>query len=501
MQKLLSNLGHSLRTKVTIGVVIPLVLILGVSTAADYVRHRELALRDLSFVAAQTAEVIENGLYYEMLSHNLQGIQHMLDAIGDDKKIRAIYLMDTTGRVAFSPQEEDVGRQLDNRDPNCQPCHGLPADQRPSSVMFTLPDGRRVFRSMAPIENRTECHECHDPDQRLNGVLLTDVWAAPLEAPLATDLRETILWWAGTVIVTVIVINLILSRLVVRRLERVALALARFGQDWLDLRLPPDSPDEIGRLTAAFNEMGQRLQAEATENRALSENLRREAERRSELLKRLITAQEEERRRVARDLHDDLGQDLAGLATGLEAAERLMVDRPDQVRGHLRLLRALIAETTERAYRMILSLRPSSLDDLGLAPALRAHAGRVLKDGAIQFELEADGLSRRLPPEIETALFRSFQEALSNIVRHAGARHVRVSLVAPDGVFEGEIDDDGRGFDMEEAQRLTDGPRGLGLLGMQERIGQLGGTLQISSRPGQGTRLRFRVPLPEDDHG
>ena len=493
-------LQGSLRSKVTLSIVLPLVLILGLFTAIEYARRREATLANLSFVAAQTAQVIENSLQHEMLSRNLEGIRHMLDGIGEDEKIRAIYLMDMTGRIAFAPRAVEVGRQLDNRDPTCQPCHRLPAAERPSSVLITLPDGQRIFRSMNPLENRPECHQCHDPGQRLNGVLLTDLWVTPFEPPLAADLRENLLWWAGTILVTVLVVNLVTGRLILRRLEQVAQSLTRFGRGQFDLRLPADNPDEIGRLAAAFNDMGQRLQSEEAQNRTLTRDLRRLAFERLELLKRLITAQEEERRRVARDLHDGLGQDLAGLAFRLEIVERLGADRPEQARAHIRQLRAQIAETTNRVYDIILALRPSMLDDLGLAPALHAQAERVLKDTGVKFEMEASGLARRLPPEIETALFRTFQEALYNVARHARARHVRLWLAAPDGQFEGEIVDDGCGFDIGNVRPNENSPRGLGLLGMQERVTQCGGVLEIFSWPGAGTRVSIRIPLPEVSH-
>ncbi len=492
---------NSLRAKVTLGVVLPLVLILGSFTAIQYARQREAVLANLSFLAAQTGQVIENSLQHAMLTQDLDGLQHVLDAIGEGETVRVIYLLDTSGRVIFAPKGVGVGAQLDNRDSNCQPCHRLPAAERPGSVVITLSDGQRVFRSMNPIENRPACQACHDPDQRLNGLLLTDIPMAPLEAPLAASLQENLLWWAGTILTTVIVVNLAMSSLVIRRLEAVAQALARFGRGQLGLRLPANNPDEIGQLAAAFNEMGQRIQSEEAENRALSEGLRREAAHRYELLKRLIAAQEDERRRVARDLHDGLGQDLAGLALRLEAIEQQAVNQPEQARAQLQQARVLIAETTERAYAMILALRPSALDDLGLAPALRAHAERALKDTGVDFRLESRDLTRRLPAEVETALFRIFQEALTNVMRHAGARKVFVSLAVRDGSFEGEIADDGQGFDLREVQTGGHGPRGLGLLGMEERVAQCGGTLDILSRLGAGTRIRIRIPLPEADGG
>ncbi len=352
---------------------------------------------------------------------------------------------------------------------------------------------------MNPIENREACYKCHDSKERLIGLLLTDISIAPLEKPLADEFRESLLWRAGAILVTVIIVNLIISRLVIRRIERVAQALAQFGRGSMDVRLPAERPDEIGQLAATFNEMGQRVQAEEAENQALSESLRHEATQRQKLLKRLITAQEEERQRVARDLHDDLGQYLAGLAAHLEAAERMISYQPEQARVQLRRTRALVAETTERAYDLILSLRPSALDDLGLVPAVRAHATRALGGSNIQFEIDSREFTRRLPPEIETALFRTFQEALSNVIRHAGAKQVCLKLVGHNGLFTGEIVDDGCGFDTASIRPNGNDRRGLGLAGMHERVAQCGGKLEIISQPGAGTMLRVRIPFPEID--
>ena len=497
----LSPVRASLRLKVTLGVVLPLLVILGVFTAVENERRREAVLSNLSFLASQIGQVIEDGIQHEMLSQNREGLQHMLDAIGQNEIMQIVYLLDTDGRVVFSPQRRDVGRKLDNGDPTCQPCHALPVEGRPGSVVVTLTGSQRVFRTMTAIENQPACQTCHGSEDLLLGLLLTDISMAPLEAPLAAELRESVLWSVGVILAALIVVNIAMSRFIVRRLEGVARALARFGRGQIDEPLPVDSPDEIGQLAAAFNDMRQRIQNEEAENRSLSEGLRRESGQRYELLKRLITAQEEERRRVARDLHDELGQGLGGLAFSLEAIERLWVDSPEVAREQLRQTRVLVAKTTDLAYDLILALRPSALDDLGLDPALRAHAERALKDTGIQLQIDSRRLTRRLPPEIEVALFRAFQEALTNIVRHAQARRVSISLAALNGSFEGEIADDGRGFDLREVRSNGHGPRGLGLLGMQERVAQCGGQLQIFTAPGNGTRIRIHIPIPEVTNG
>jgi PAS domain S-box-containing protein len=251
------------------------------------------------------------------------------------------------------------------------------------------------------------------------------------------------------------------------------------------------------RAEEALRESERRYRTLSAENRKLAESLRRQSAQRGMLLKGLITAQEDERKRVARELHDELGQALGGLALQVGTVEHLIASDADRAIGQLDGIRALISETTDRMYGLILDLRPSALDDLGLAAALGACADRMLADTGITFTLGADELTDRLPPEVETTLYRIFQEALSNVVRHAGAKRVCITLARRDGAFEGEIADDGRGFDPEAVPLDERSPRGLGLLGMRERVAQCGGELEIISQPGSGARLRICIPLAE----
>jgi signal transduction histidine kinase len=256
--------------------------------------------------------------------------------------------------------------------------------------------------------------------------------------------------------------------------------------------------DELGQVSIAFNAMAQQVKERDEENRALSDDLRRQHAQRGELLRRLITAQENERRRVARELHDELGQALTGLALHAELMERFIGSDSGSAIAQLDQIRTIINETTDQMYDMILDLRPSALDDLGLAVALRVYAERLLSGTGITFELDVESLTERLPPTIETALYRIFQETLSNVVRHAGAKHVRIRLAQCDGSFEGGIADDGQGFDYETVRMDGHSPHGLGLLGIQERVVQCGGQLEIVSRPGNGTHIYIRIPLMED---
>jgi signal transduction histidine kinase len=250
-------------------------------------------------------------------------------------------------------------------------------------------------------------------------------------------------------------------------------------------------------MAGAFNRMAHRVENRELENLALSEGLRRQSALRGELFKRLITAQEDERKRLARELHDELGQALTGLIFRAEAMGELFSIDPGSAHEILVEIRSLAGETSQIMYELIMDLRPAALDDLGLAAAIRAYAERLLADTKTTFVLDTNGLQDRLPPALETTMYRVFQEALSNVVRHAGAGRVQITLRKCDSVFEGEIADNGKGFALESINMNGKSSRGLGLLGMQERVAQCGGYMDIVSRPGSGTRIMVRLPLKE----
>jgi signal transduction histidine kinase len=398
------SVRSSLRAKVTLGVILPLVLVLGIFTMIEYRRHQEISLIKLSSLASQSGKIIDSSLRNAMLESNFSEVQTILDSIDASSEFRVIYVMDTNGNVVFAPNSQGVGSQLNNEKPDCQPCHRLEPNERPSSVVVVAADGQQVFRSMYPIKNAQECSVCHNPAQPLIGLLLTDIPVAPMKAALVSDFRETILWWIGTILVTVMVVNLTMSRIIIRPLTGLVHAIKNFGQEGQDLRLPVGDLDELGRLTKAFNTLGQRIEAEAAANQSLSDRLRRQNIQRGELLKHLITAQEDERKRVSREIHDDLGQSLGALSLQIQALERLITKDTNSALEQLSQIQSLIDETMERMYDLILALRPSALDDLGLVAALRTHAERFLSGSGIRFELNTDGISGRLPPDIETAL-------------------------------------------------------------------------------------------------
>lgn len=496
-----SDLYHSLRLKVSLAILFPLVLILGTFTILEYRQLRTAMLSQLSLIASQSGQVIEDNLRQQMLVNDFESIQRILDSIDQSQGFRTIYLLDPQGRVIFSPFGQNVGLMLDKNAPDCQVCHSLPASQRMLSVIATSIDGVDVFRSMKPIENSPACSQCHNPDQQIIGLLLIDIPTGPVVASVNRDLSRNVLWWGAAILVVLAIVNLVLHFLVLRPLEGFNAAVTDVGVGQNPPSLPEQQADEIGQLAKTFNWMAQQVEARQAENAALSASLRRQNMQRGELLKRLITAQEDERKRIARELHDELGQSLSALSLHIEGILRFLDVEPGRVRQQTEKVKSLAVEASEQMHDMIVDLRPSVLDDLGLAAALHAYAERLFSSTSTRYTLDASRLDGRLPQTIETALYRIFQEGLNNTARHAGATQVHISLARDAHAFTGEICDNGTGFDPSELQVRDGDARGLGVLGMQERIAICGGRLEIQSKPGEGTVISIHIPLEEMSYG
>lgn len=233
----------------------------------------------------------------------------------------------------------------------------------------------------------------------------------------------------------------------------------------------------------------------AIENARLYEHVQQKEELRGELLERVVAAQEEERKRLARELHDQTGQTLAGLAMGIHSIETVMEANPQLANQRLQELERMSASAVDDLRQLIADLRPAQLDDLGLVPALREMANHVAARSHIQVQVNASDARRRLRPQVETILYRLAQEALNNAARHSRAARVTIDLKFSAEDVTLEIRDDGVGF-VPEAIFKTQAPRrAWGLLGMQERVMLVGGTLDIQSTPGKGTRLHAQIPL------
>jgi len=207
-----------------------------------------------------------------------------------------------------------------------------------------------------------------------------------------------------------------------------------------------------------------------------------------ELSARLVSAQEEERRVISRELHDEIGQSLSALLMEAGNAAASVPQDSAEVRRHVESIKKLAEASVNVIRNMTLLLRPSMLDDFGLVPALEWQAREVSKRTGLRVHVAAEESASELPDEHKTCIYRVVQEALHNCARHSHARSVKVVVQQGPSKILLSVEDDGRGFD---ARRV----RGLGLVGMEERVNHLGGAFEVQSRPGAGTRVAVELPL------
>ncbi len=233
----------------------------------------------------------------------------------------------------------------------------------------------------------------------------------------------------------------------------------------------------------------------------LKESQQREALR-GELFRRVVAAQEAERQRIARDLHDETGQALTAIGLGLRGLESRMSRNPAQATDTLHQLQSLTADSLQELQRLMTDLRPSHLDDLGLSAALRWYASKIEERYPLQIGTEIDGDEKPLDEAAKIAVFRIIQEALNNVLKHSEARHVRVQLAFADDGMRASVRDDGCGFDLNTLRRNQSSSRpALGLAGMQERAALLGGMVSVESKPGEGTRVEAFIPYHAESDG
>ncbi|MFO3797622.1 MAG: ATP-binding protein, partial [Anaerolineales bacterium] len=274
----------------------------------------------------------------------------------------------------------------------------------------------------------------------------------------------------------------LLTSVLTRPIHDLVKATRRVAEGDFSPRLQRWANDEIGDLAEAFNVMIEQL-ARIAELHREREVLRRQ------LLEKVIATQEEERRRIARELHDSTSQNLTSLMVSLRNLENTCGS--ERIARQAAALRQIVANTLEEVHEISIRLRPRLLDDLGLPAALE----RLAREWQGHYRIPVDLLihigEERLPSEIETAIYRIIQECLTNIARHAAAHSVSVLVERRGNEVIAIVEDDGHGFD--PAQSL--GERHLGLAGMRERAELLGGRLTIESQPGAGTSIHVQIPV------
>lgn len=452
-----------IRAKI-LGIVLGLVALMGVTATLEVRQilsrtlNTQLHKRSVSvardLAARSTDLVLTNDIY------TLHQLLH--DTQANNADVRYAFIIDQSGRVIA--HTFGAGFPVELLEAN-----DVAGDAHHASVLLTTDEGQ-VWDAAVPIF-----------DGRA-GTARVGLSLASLDLTVASVTGQLLL---TTVLVAAISITAaaLLTWALTRPIMRLVALAEAVGRGDFSRRAPVWAGDEVGALTDAFNVMSGAL-AEAEQERAGREQLR------AQYVSGVIAAQEDERKRIARELHDSTSQSLTSLLIGLRAlADR---DGTPEVRLQVEELRGVVGRTLEELHTLARQLRPSVLDDLGLAEAMRRYVADCHARGGIAIDLALLGLAdRRLPPEVETALYRIVQEALTNIIRHAGAQTASVCIERRLSSVRAIIEDDGCGF--EPAAIPPEGH--LGVHGIRERAELLGGTLTIESEPGHGTSLFVELPL------
>jgi signal transduction histidine kinase len=283
-------------------------------------------------------------------------------------------------------------------------------------------------------------------------------------------------------------------------LKDLNVAAKRIADGNLDASVPAQADDEVGQLGRSLEAMRVALKKSMDElNRShdvLEQRVLARTQELRQLLTKFVSVQEDERRRIARELHDETCQTLAALGMKLDAA--LSAPTADAGRERLTEARAFAGRTLADVHALIYELRPAVLDDLGLFPAIRWLADHHLAAAGISFRCEVSEPVHKLTSVRETTLFRAVQEAIRNVARHSGAEQVLIQVEEREGHLQIEIEDDGHGFDPDSVAQPGPSGRGLGLLGMRERLSIVRGSAEVFSSAEAGTRIVLRVPFEED---
>jgi len=456
----------SVRTKI-LGIVLVLVLLLGLGVTlqvratlahvmAENLREQSISIaRD---VAARSVDPI--------LINDLYTLQQLLrDTQANNPDVRYAFVLDADRHALASTYEG--GFPLDLIDANT----AVPEEHHRLTPLTT--DEGSVWDTAVPIfEGRA-------------GIVRVGLSESRVQATLATVTTQLLL---TTVVVSAIGVlaATFLTIVLTRPIVTLVRATQAVGRGDFTPRIRRWADDEIGELSDAFNAMTEGL-ARATKEREEREQIR------TQYLSQIIAAQEDERKRIARELHDETGQALASLMVGLRNVEEAPTDV--EVRRRLSDLRQVTANTLENVRALSVDLRPSVLDDHGLVAALARYTQDYVARHHVPVDYQTLGLdSERLPAPIETAVYRIVQEALTNIAKYAGPCHVSVLLEKRADQLSVIVEDTGCGFDVESVLSHAAPDRRLGLYGMRERAALLGGTVTIESQPGNGTTVYVRIP-------
>ncbi|MBI2170605.1 MAG: HAMP domain-containing protein [Chloroflexi bacterium] len=387
---------------------------------------------------------------------------------------------------------------------------GVGEDERPGELSYHFPviQGLMVGRKAGTFLHKPASGESFEPHVMAVVPLPSSPFYIMMEQSedvalaLPIRLRNTLVVLTSLGFIATLIVAWVTTRHVVKPTEELTAAALRMAGGDLESPVDVSAQDEVGWLAESLDSMRQKLRSAYHDVEIANTELERQVKERTarleEVLGKVISAQEEERYRLARELHDETAQTLGVLSIAVDRARDSLQEADVEALGHISEAKAIATRLLEETRRLILDLRPQALDDLGLGPAIRWYVESHLEERGVAATVEINRPATRLPEHIEVSLFRVIQEAVNNIGKHADAKHAHVRLAQGDSKVNVVVTDDGKGFNVERALDSSMHAKNVGLLGMRERVRLLNGSMQIRSQEGKGTEVSIEIPVPEE---
>ena len=458
---------------VALSIVLLISIVMSITTFVDIRAQRAIYYRQLEERGAVLTQTFD-GFVPDLLYHsNVDALDDVADIVTEIEDIEYVQIFRPDGRLLVSTDQSRYPTGRVDPDVLAVVQRGASASVRRGSESVVVASPVRVGPTI------------------VGGFALVFSTATSENLIRQTAVRR--IWLALALIAISVPVSFLLAQYFVRPLRRLVsatrkIALGTFEPPELDQR-----GDEIGELISEFRGMSDSLQKERGELESRVEDrtveLRASEEQARSLTRRLVEVQESERRSLAMELHDEIGQQLTGLRLLVENSRRLGQPQNDET---LVQAMALLDDLMEQVRDISLNLRPSMLDDLGLLPAILWLTNRYGAAAGMHVALEHSGLDRRFAPDIETTAYRVVQEALTNVARHANTSEAHVEVRANNGTLRASIRDGGSGFEVSCASFRAES---LGLAGLRERVQLVQGSFEVRSDPGIGTELSVELPV------
>ena len=476
---------RSIRWKVALGLALPILISLWGFSILHYYREKAILLDTIEHSAVDLGELARGGVRHAMLNNDREMLQETLVDIGNQENILHVAIFDANAQLKMTDSAAGFDSDVTLKSPGCVECHQPEGTIQKNSIILSTADFKEpMLRSSIPVFNEPACHQCHDPSQKVLGVIMTDYSLLALTDHFENDIWIDFVFSIVLTLVFTIILYSIAHYLIVKRVEMLRAPLGQYALGDLSVRIPVNSNrDEIDDLINTFNITAEKLEEELTIKEMMNDA------RYGVVL--------DERHRLARELHGSTAQ-ILGYVRNKAFAVRMLIEQnklPDAV-NELRQL-------DEAAGAVFADLRQAILD-LKTNIKRGQDIGLVLTEYIISFERYSDiptelvvseDMDRiQLPDGGDVHLLRIVQESLANVRKHAGATRAVVTIqVYEQKTLTVTIHDNGTGFD--PAEDSPDRKPHYGLESMRERAEMIGASFEVHSEKGQGTQVIVRLPL------